>query len=155
MANPYKQGMSAKRSQGNGTSQSDGGVNGHASNGVQRVRNQQIAQSPSRNRSVRQLKPRKSRSPELPQPAENFPTRGCSPSRRPSTVSCRMARTSTVSPSRLPPTMANPEGRGRKLPATPIRYFNLLQRIPLYVFFTSIYDNVPFLFYVMLWYLCI
>ena len=125
MANPYKQGMSAKRSQGNGTSQSDGGVNGHASNGVQRVRNHQVAHSPSRNRSVRELKSRKSRSPELTQMTENIHTRGSSPSRRPSTVSCRMARTSSVSPSRLPPTMTNPEGRGRKLPATPIRYKNL------------------------------
>ena len=127
MANPYKQGMSTKRSQGNGSCQGDGGVNGQSNNGVQRVRNHQVAQSPSRNRSIREHKPRKSRSPELNRITEHTQARGCSPSRRPSTASCRLARTSSVSPSRLPPTMTNPEGRGRKLPATPIRYINRLQ----------------------------
>ena len=119
MANPYKEGMSARRSQGGSNSHTDG----HSNNNVQRVRNHQVAQSPSRTRSTPEQKSRKTaRSPEMFEISQNSPARGGSPSRRPSTTSCRLARTSSISPSRLPPTVTNPEGRGRKLPATPIRY---------------------------------
>ena len=124
MANPYKQGMSAKRAQGNGASQAARETNGQTS--VQRMRSFQRTQSPARTRSVRERNSRNSRSPDMSQVSDNTQPRGGSPSsRRPSTASssCRLARTSSVSPSRaaLPPTMTNPEGRGRKLPATPIR----------------------------------
>ena len=125
MANPYRQGVPSRRSSGNNASHGDGGANGTASNGgVHRIRTQQVVQSPVRARSVRDVKSRNSRSPELSQMSESIHARGCSPSRRPSAASCRLSRTSSVSPSRLPPTMTNPEGRGRKLPATPIRYVN-------------------------------
>ena len=123
MANPYRQGVPSKRSSGNGASHGDGGANGTTSNGgVHRIRTHPVAQSPVRTRSVRDVRSRNNRSPELSQMSETLHARGCSPSRRSSSTSCRLSRTSSVSPSRLPPTMTNPEGRGRKLPATPIRY---------------------------------
>ena len=121
MANPYRQGVPSKRPSANSSS-CEGSVNGSTTNGgSQRIRAHQMAQSPRRSRSVREVNSRNSRSPDLVQMSENINSRGCSPSRRPSTASCRLGRTSSVSPSRLPPTMTNPEGRGRKLPATPIR----------------------------------
>ena len=124
MANPYKQGMSGKRSQGGGTSQNDG--TGNSNNNMQRERNTQVAQSPARSRSLREQKSTQKCSPEMSEISENTRVRRCSPSRRPTSNSWRLTRASSVSPSRLPPTMTNPEGRGRKLPATPIRYVNNL-----------------------------
>ena len=122
MANPYKQGLPVKRAQKNEPSHRERGSNGQANDSVQRVRGGHPAsQGPSRTSSARDLRSRKNRSPDISQMSENIQSRGCSPSRRPSTASNRLARNSSVSPSRLPPTMTNPEGRGRKLPATPIR----------------------------------
>ena len=122
MANPYKHGLSVKRAQKNDPSHRERGSNGQANDSVQRVRGHPASQGPSRTSSARDLRSRKSRSPDISQMSESIQSRGCSPSRRPSTASNRLARNSSVSPSRLPPTMTNPEGRGRKLPATPIRY---------------------------------
>ena len=124
MANPYKQGLSAKRSSGAVSNNNGGGTNGAQSNNVQRVRSQTVvSQSPSRSSSIRDGRSSKNRSPETSEvPNGNFYARGSSPARRLSTASGRLARTSSISPSRAPPTMTNPEGRGRKLPATPIRY---------------------------------
>ena len=124
MANPYRQGVPSKRPSGNSAS-CEGSVNGSTTNGgSQRIRTHPMTQSPRRSRSVREVNSRNSRSPDLSQMSEAVNVRGCSPSRRPSAASCRLGRTASVSPSRLPPTMTNPEGRGRKLPATPIRYAN-------------------------------
>ena len=124
MANPYKQGTPAKRSPGNVSNNNGGGTNGGHLNNAQRVRNQTVvSQSPSRTRSICDGPPNKSRSPETSEmPNGNVHARGSSPARQLPVVSCRLARTSSISPSKAPPTMTNPEGRGRKLPATPIRY---------------------------------
>ena len=124
MANPYKQGTPAKRSPGNVSNNNGGGTNSGHSNTTQRVRNQTVvSQSPTRARSIRDIPSNKNRSPETSEmPNGNIHARSSSPARQLPAVSCRLARTSSISPSKAPPTMTNPEGRGRKLPATPIRY---------------------------------